>query len=79
MRVHGVDRDGEAEPLAAGDDRGVDADDCAGAASRAGRRSCPGLSAASVWITCSIRRPVRARSDRPSALTTPVVTVCWKP
>ena len=39
----------------------------------------PGLSAASVWITCSIKRPVRARSDRPSALTTPLVTVCWKP
>jgi hypothetical protein len=29
----------------------------------------PGFNAASVWMTCSIRRPVRARSDRPSALT----------
>ena len=35
----------------------------------------PGLSAASVWITSSIRRPLRARSVRPSAETTPVVTV----
>ena len=31
MRVHGVDRHREAEPLAAGDDRRVDADDGAGA------------------------------------------------
>ena len=35
----------------------------------------PGLSAASVWITSSISRPDRARSERPSAETTPVVTV----
>ena len=35
----------------------------------------PGLSAASVWITSSISRPVEARSERPSAETTPVVTV----
>src|SRR5213593_3737844 len=39
----------------------------------------PGLSAASVWITSSISRPERARSDRPSAETTPVVTVDSKP
>ena len=39
----------------------------------------PGLSAASVWITLSIRRPDCARSERPSALTTPEVTVHWKP
>ena len=39
----------------------------------------PGLSAASVWMTSSISRPDRARSERPSALTTPAVTVCWKP
>ena len=39
----------------------------------------PGLSAASVWIRFSSRRTVRARSERPSALTTPAVTVCWKP
>ena len=34
----------------------------------------PGLSAASVWRMSSISRPERLRSDRPSALTTPVVT-----
>ena len=39
----------------------------------------PGLSAASVWITSSISRPVRARRERPSADTTPVVTVDSKP
>ena len=35
----------------------------------------PGLSAASVWITSSIMRPVVARSERPSAEITPAVTV----
>ena len=39
----------------------------------------PGLSAASVWITSSISRPVLERSDRPSADTTPAVTVDSKP
>ena len=39
----------------------------------------PGLSAASVCRTSSINRPDRDRSDRPSALTTPAVTECWKP
>ena len=39
----------------------------------------PGLSAASVWSTSSMRRPDCARSERPSALTTPAVTVVWKP
>ena len=39
----------------------------------------PGLSAASVWMTSSISRPERARSERPSAETTPVVTVDSKP
>src|SRR5262249_38655575 len=39
----------------------------------------PGLSAASVWITSSMSRPERARSDRPSAETTPVVTVDSNP
>jgi hypothetical protein len=39
----------------------------------------PGLSAASVWITSSISRPVEARMERPSAETTPVVTVHSKP
>ena len=39
----------------------------------------PGLSAASVWITSSIIRPVVARSERPSAEITPAVTVNSKP
>ena len=47
--------------------------------STSGPPELPGLSAASVWMTCSISRPVRERSERPSALTTPAVTVCWNP
>ena len=39
----------------------------------------PGLSAASVWITSSIGRPLRDASERPSAETTPAVTVELKP
>ena len=39
----------------------------------------PGLSAASVWMMLSIRWPERERSDLPSALTTPAVTVVWNP
>ena len=39
----------------------------------------PGLSAASVWMTSSIRRPLRARRLRPSAETTPAVTVDFEP
>ena len=39
----------------------------------------PGLSAASVWITSSIRRPDFARKERPSAEMTPAVTVDSKP
>jgi hypothetical protein len=39
----------------------------------------PGLSAASVWITSSISRPPTERSERPSADTTPAVTVDSKP
>ena len=39
----------------------------------------PGLSAASVWMTSSISRPVRERSERPRADTTPAVTVDSKP
>jgi len=39
----------------------------------------PGLSAASVWMTLSMRRPEAPRSERPSPLTIPAVTVCWKP
>ena len=39
----------------------------------------PGLSAASVCTRSSINRPVRARIERPTALTTPVVTVAANP
>ena len=42
----------------------------------------PGLRAASVWITSSIRRtaaPLRVGSDRPRALTTPAVTEPARP
>ena len=39
----------------------------------------PGLSAASVWITSPIRRPFWARSERPTALTMPAVTVDSNP
>ncbi len=39
----------------------------------------PGLSAASVWMTLSTRRPERVRKERPRALTMPAVTVAWKP
>jgi hypothetical protein len=39
----------------------------------------PGFNAASVWMTSSIRRPFFVRSERPSALTTPAVTVQSKP
>src|SRR2546428_454771 len=39
----------------------------------------PGFSAASVWMMFSMSRPVCARSVRPTALTTPVVTVAWNP
>src|SRR2546426_913228 len=47
--------------------------------STSGPPELPGLSAASVCSTSSISRPVCARRLRPSALTTPAVTVCWKP
>src|SRR6267378_1259593 len=47
--------------------------------STSGPPELPGLSAASVCSTSSISRPLCARRLRPSALTTPVVTVCWKP
>src|SRR5882757_11582721 len=39
----------------------------------------PGLSAASVWITSSMVRPLTERIDRPSAETTPAVTVDSNP
>ena len=48
-------------------------------ASQSGPPEFPGFSAASVWITSSIRRPVWVRSERPSALTTPAVTVQSNP
>jgi hypothetical protein len=49
------------------------------AESTSGPPELPGLSAASVWITSSISRPEYERNDRPSALTTPAVTVDWNP
>src|SRR5438105_3154531 len=39
----------------------------------------PGFKDASVWMTSSINRPEYERSERPSALTTPAVTVYWNP
>ncbi len=39
----------------------------------------PGFSAASVWMTSSTSRPVCVRRERPSALTTPAVTVNERP
>jgi hypothetical protein len=47
--------------------------------STSGPPELPGFRAASVWMTFSIMRPSFARSDRPVALTTPVVTVEWNP
>ena len=47
--------------------------------STSGPPELPGLSAASVCSTLSRRRPVDARIVRPSALTMPAVTLCWKP
>ena len=77
-RVAVLMRHGERDALAAENHRRVDADHLA-ALVTSGPPELPGLSAASVWIRFSISRTVRARSDRPSALTTPAVTVCWKP
>ena len=48
-------------------------------ASTSGPPELPGFKAASVWITSSISRPPTERNERPSALTTPAVTVLWKP
>ena len=39
----------------------------------------PGLRAASVWITSSMVRPLTERIERPSADTTPAVTVDSNP
>jgi hypothetical protein len=39
----------------------------------------PGLSATSLWMMSSMRRPVALLSERPIALTTPADTVDWKP
>src|SRR5213592_4324614 len=47
--------------------------------STSGPPELPGFKAASVWMMSSMSRPERERSERPSALTTPVVTVVWKP
>jgi hypothetical protein len=49
------------------------------APSTSGPPELPGFSGASVCTTLSMRRPERARSVRPSALTMPAVTVHWKP
>ena len=74
----GVAGDREAQALRRQDHRRVDADHFA---ARRHQRAAgvAGFSAASVWMMSSISRPDRARSDRPSALTTPAVTECWKP
>ena len=48
-------------------------------ASTSGPPELPGFSAASVWMTSSTSRPDCVRSERPSALTTPAVTVQSKP
>jgi hypothetical protein len=76
--LRGVDGGGEADALRAWDDRGRDADRPPRELT-SGPPELPGLSAASVCSTSSIRRPVCERRLRPSALTTPAVTVCWKP
>jgi hypothetical protein len=49
------------------------------AESSSGPPEFPGFKGASVWMTLSMSRPDPARRDRPRALTTPVVTVHWKP
>src|SRR5829696_8315867 len=49
------------------------------AASASGPPELPGLMAASVWMTFSIRRPLSPLMERPRALTTPAVTLRWKP
>ena len=75
----GVDRDGQ--PEADPGDRGVDPDQRPRESASA-PPELPGLSAASVWMTFSISRfdrPSRVGSERPSALTTPAVTVPAKP
>ncbi len=47
--------------------------------SSSGPPELPGLRAASVWITSSIEKPFGALICRPSALTTPVVSVRSRP
>ena len=39
----------------------------------------PGFKAASVWMKSSMSRPLTDRKERPSALTTPALTVLWNP
>src|SRR5215217_5984546 len=48
-------------------------------ASASGPPELPGFIAASVWMTFSIRRPLSPLIERPSALTTPAVTLRWNP
>jgi hypothetical protein len=64
----------ERQPLRGHDHRRVDADHFPVDVT-SGPPELPGLSAASVCRMSSINRPDRARSDRPSADTTPLVTV----
>ena len=69
-----IDGNGKAQPLRRQDRGGIDAYYFAGEFT-SGPPELPGFSAASVWITSSIRRPDCDRRLRPSALTTPAVTV----
>ena len=78
-KLGGVDRHRKADALRAADDRGVDADDCAVARHTSAPPELPGLSAASVWITSSISRPLSPRNVRRNAEMTPAVTVACNP
>ena len=62
--VDGVDRDGEAQPLAAGDDGGVDADDGAGA----GHERAAGVAGIErrVGLNHVLDQPAGARAQRPA-------------
>ena len=74
----GVDRYREADALHAKDGCRIDADHLAGA--RDERASGIARIERGVRLDqCSIKRPVRDRRARPTALITPAVTVCWKP
>jgi hypothetical protein len=71
-RAGDVDRDGEADAVAVGGDRGVDADDVA-VASSSGPPELPGLIAASVWMRL-LSDSVLVLIERPLADTMPLVT-----